>query len=110
MDTPQVAAAELDDLLARLDGAEAVLGHAVDGGWWVIGWRHADPRAMFGGVPMSTPQTGRVQEQRIHALGLRLHRAEPKRDIDTIEDLQAIAAEFPELRTARLARSTGPGA
>jgi len=105
MDTPQVAAPELDELLTRLDTVDAVLGHALDGGWWVIGWRGADPQAMFAGVPMSAAHTGRAQEARIRALGLGLHRAAPKRDIDTIDDLQTVAREFPQLRTARVARS-----
>jgi glycosyltransferase A (GT-A) superfamily protein (DUF2064 family) len=105
MDTPQVSRAELDALLARLGRCDAVLGHAPDGGWWVIGWNAADPEAMFSGIPMSTPHTGRAQESRIAALGLRLHRAAPKRDIDTIDDLRAIADRHPRLRTARVARS-----
>lgn len=104
MDTPQVTAANLDDLLARLDTDDAVLGHALDGGWWVIGWRRADPRQVFAGVPMSTPDTGRAQENRLLALGLRLHRSHPMLDIDTIEDLAAMAERFPDLRTSVLAR------
>lgn len=105
MDTPQVDAPELDELLTRVDTGDAVLGHALDGGWWVIGWRGADPLAMFAGIPMSAAHTGRAQEARILALGLEVHRAAPKRDIDTIDDLQTVAREFPGLRTARLARS-----
>jgi rSAM/selenodomain-associated transferase 1 len=105
MDTPQVSAAQLDVLLDRLHTADAVLGHAFDGGWWVVGWRRADPRAVFEGIPMSTRHTGRAQEARIRALGLRLHRAHPLRDIDTIDDLQAVAHGFPHLRTARVAGS-----
>ena len=31
----------------------------------------------------------------MRALGLDLHRAAPKRDIDTIDDLAAVAAELP---------------
>jgi uncharacterized protein len=104
MDTPQVTAPELDELLTRLDTVDAVLGHALDGGWWVIGWPGADPQAMFAGIPMSAAHTGRAQEGRILALGLGLHRAAPKRDIDTIDDLQTVAREFPQLRTARVAR------
>jgi rSAM/selenodomain-associated transferase 1 len=105
MDTPQITAFELDALLAELDRSDAVLGHAVDGGWWLIGWRHADPKAMFDGIPMSSAATGRAQEARIAALGLRLHRAPAKRDIDTIDDLRIVAARHPRLRTARVARS-----
>ena len=103
MDTPQVTAAELDGLLARLDGRvthPAVLGYALDGGWWVVGWRRADPRAVFAGIPMSVPTTGLAQEARLLALGLDLFRAAPKQDIDTVDDLAAVTAEFPHLRTA----------
>ena len=64
---------------------------------------------MFAGIPMSAAHTGRAQEARILALGLGLARAAPKRDIDTIDDLWAVARDFPELRTARVARSlAGP--
>jgi glycosyltransferase A (GT-A) superfamily protein (DUF2064 family) len=107
MDTPQVTAAELDGLLAGIDAGPrqpAVLGHALDGGWWAIGWRHADPGAVFIGIPMSVAATGRAQENRLLALGFDLRRARPKRDIDTIDDLTAVAAEFPSLRTATVAR------
>ena len=107
MDTPQVTASALDRLLQALDARPApepaVLGYARDGGWWVIGWRRADPRAVFTGIPMSTAGTGLAQENRLLGLGFRLHRADPLLDIDTIDDLQAVARQFPHLRTAGLA-------
>jgi glycosyltransferase A (GT-A) superfamily protein (DUF2064 family) len=106
MDTPQITTAELDGLLAALDGAPgrpAVLGHALDGGWWVIGWRRADPRAVFAGVPMSAATTGQAQETRLLRLGFDILRAGPKRDIDTIDDLVAIAGHHPALRTTAAA-------
>ena len=62
----------------------AVLGHALDGGWWVIGWRPADPRSVFAGIPMSAPTTGLAQETRLRASGFDVLRAEPKRDIDDV--------------------------
>jgi glycosyltransferase A (GT-A) superfamily protein (DUF2064 family) len=125
MDTPQVTAAELDELLTHLDDGPhfpshsararrstgtadpAVLGYAVDGGWWVIGWRTADPRTVFAGIPMSASTTGRAQHTRLQALGFDVRRAEPKRDIDTVDDLAAVAATFPHLRTAGLGRELG---
>ena len=106
MDTPQVTPAELDGLLDGIDGGArhpAVLGHALDGGWWAIGWRDADPAAVFAGIPMSVAGTGRAQENRLLAMGFDLFRARAKRDIDTIDDLAAVAAEFPPLRTATVA-------
>ncbi|HVW35488.1 MAG TPA: DUF2064 domain-containing protein, partial [Acidimicrobiia bacterium] len=105
MDTPQVSAADLDGLLAVLDRSAAVLGHALDGGWWVIGWRQADPSEVFTGIPMSAPTTGRAQEARLLELGLRPHRAAPQRDIDTVADLRAVADGHPHLSTARVARA-----
>ena len=111
MDTPQVTAAELDTLLTRVDDGvrPAVLGYALDGGWWVIGWRAADPRAVFAGVPMSASTTGVAQEIRLLGLGFDLVRAAPKQDIDDADDLAAIAEAFPHLRTAALARSLAVG-
>jgi glycosyltransferase A (GT-A) superfamily protein (DUF2064 family) len=106
MDTPQVTSSELDGLLARLDGRvahPAVLGYALDGGWWVIGWRRADPRAVFARIPMSAPTTGLAQEARLLGLGFDVIRATPKQDIDTVDDLATVADAFPHLRTAALA-------
>jgi glycosyltransferase A (GT-A) superfamily protein (DUF2064 family) len=106
IDTPQVTAGELDGLLGEIDHGSprrAVLGHAFDGGWWAIGWRRADPRAVFAGIPMSMPITGRAQEDRLVALGFDLVRAELQRDIDTVADLAAVAAAHPHLRTAHQA-------
>jgi glycosyltransferase A (GT-A) superfamily protein (DUF2064 family) len=111
MDTPQVTPDELDGLLAVLDAGgrdrPAVLGRALDGGWWVVGWRSADPRAVFAGVPMSAPTTGTAQERRLLSLGFELIHGEPKRDIDTVDDLTAVAVAHPRLRTARLAGRLG---
>jgi uncharacterized protein len=109
MDTPQVAAPELDGLLGVVDrpGLPAVLGHAADGGWWVIGLRHADPAAVFTGVPMSTPWTGAAQERRLRLLGYHVVLAPVRRDVDTAADLVAVAAAAPTTRTARLAARLG---
>src|SRR5581483_7679868 len=101
-----------DGLLADIDGGprhRAVLGHAVDGGWWVIGWRRADPRAVFHGVPMSAATTGAAQQQRLRDLGYDVARARPMRDIDTVADLSAVTRAAPHLSTSRLARRLLPG-
>jgi glycosyltransferase A (GT-A) superfamily protein (DUF2064 family) len=110
MDTPQVEPAELDRLLAAVAPGRAVLGHSVDGGWWVIGLAMADPRPVFQGVPMSTAETGRRQEQRLRFLGLDVSPAAVRRDIDTAADLTAVAREAPATRTAALAARIGLGA
>ena len=55
MDTPQLTPSMLSHALARLAGADAVLGAACDGGYWSIGL-HAPDDAVFAGVPMSDPR------------------------------------------------------
>ena len=109
MDTPQVTATDLNDALSLLDegGRPAVLGPALDGGWWLIGWRAADPWAVFRGVPMSTDRTGSVQARRLRRLGLELRTVAPARDIDTADDLAAIAERHPGLHTSQLAAELG---
>ena len=100
MDTPQVTPALLADGLGRLDGADAVLGAAPDGGYWAIGLRRADD-AVFDGVPMSTPTTCAVQRARLRTLGLTTRELAPLRDVDEIEDAIAVAAAAPNTTFAR---------
>lgn len=110
MDTPQVSAELLEESLAPVtvtaDGApraDAVLGLAEDGGWWAIGFRDPAPGA-FAGVPMSTPDTGARQLDRLRALGLRVHLLPTLRDLDTAADAEAVAASAPATRTAGVLR------
>jgi len=101
MDTPQVTGAMLDDALDCLlaPRVDAVLGPAVDGGWWAIGFRRAC-RGAFDDVPMSTPVTGAVQRARLAELGLRVADLPMLRDLDTIDDALELAASLPDSRTA----------
>ena len=99
MDTPQVTPQLLDAGLGALEGADAVFGASLDGGYWGIGLRRPDPAA-FDGVPMSRPETGMAQRVRLAELGLRTAVLPPLRDVDTIDDARAVAAEAPESRFA----------
>jgi uncharacterized protein len=104
MDTPQVTAGLLDAGLAALDRADAVFGAALDGGYWGIGLRRADPE-VFRGVPMSAGNTGARQRARLAALGLRTAVLPPLCDVDTVVDARAVAAAAPQSRfAATLAR------
>jgi glycosyltransferase A (GT-A) superfamily protein (DUF2064 family) len=105
MDTPQVSAAELDaglDLLA-VPGCDAVLGPAVDGGWWAIGLQRPDDD-VFLGVPMSEPDTGARQLARLGDLGYATTLLPVRRDVDEPEDVAIVAAEHPDGRFAEVAR------
>jgi len=102
MDTPQLLPGHLDDALVVLDHHDAALGLADDGGWWAIALRRAEP-ACFLGVPMSTSVTGLAQRRRLLELGLTVAALPTMIDIDTVDDLAAVAAAAPNLRTSRLA-------
>jgi glycosyltransferase A (GT-A) superfamily protein (DUF2064 family) len=97
MDTPQLTPELLLDGMHALNGggADAVLGPALDGGYWSVGLRSAH-RPVFAGVPMSSPATLRLQRARLAGLGLSVHEQPPLRDVDTIDDARAVAAGAPE--------------
>ncbi len=108
MDTPQLTPALLDDGLAALLRFDAVLGPALDGGYWSVGLRRAD-RDVFRGVPMSAGDTLRHQRRRLRRLGLAVYEQPPLRDVDTIADARAVAAQAPHSRfAAALARLAPP--
>jgi rSAM/selenodomain-associated transferase 1 len=100
MDTPQVSPAMLERALGRLEQIPAVLGPASDGGYWAIGLRRSDPCAVLG-VPMSTAQTLAAQRIRLRALGLAIYELETLRDVDTLADAVAVAADAPDSRFSR---------
>jgi len=106
MDTPQVTPALLDEALSALDSSNAALGHARDGGWWAIALRRPDAR-VFLDVPMSTSQTGALQEARLRALGLDVSRLPTLVDLDTVADLPAVTVDGSAIRTAAVARMLG---
>jgi rSAM/selenodomain-associated transferase 1 len=107
MDTPQLTPALLDAGLDALDGADAVFGAALDGGYWGIGLRRPDP-AVFLGVPMSEAQTGRAQRMRLAELELRTTLLPPLLDVDTIEDARVVAAAAPGTRFAAVLDEVDP--
>ncbi|TWD84542.1 glycosyltransferase A (GT-A) superfamily protein (DUF2064 family) [Kribbella amoyensis] len=100
MDTPQITGPRLT---VDWSGYDAVLGLTEDGGYWCLGLRQPDERALLG-VPMSTDHTGSDQLTRLEGLGYRVKLLPTLRDMDTPQDAAAIAAAYPELRTARLYR------
>jgi rSAM/selenodomain-associated transferase 1 len=108
MDTPQVTPAHLEAGLAAVRAGRAAFGAALDGGYWGIGLHRPDP-AVFAGVPMSEDDTGAVQLARLAALGLRTAMLEPLRDVDTVEDARAVAAEAPHGRFAAALARMAPG-
>ena len=88
-DCPDVDAAVVARALAALDGADVVLGPALDGGYYLVGVRAPADRAcaaLFEGVPWSAPDTLAVTLARLAAAGLAVAHLTALRDVDTAED------------------------
>jgi glycosyltransferase A (GT-A) superfamily protein (DUF2064 family) len=92
MDTPQVTVDQLRSVIDGLATADAVLGHAEDGGWWVLGLTDPRQAAVLRGVPTSTPTTGLATRRALEDAGLEVEHGPVLRDVDTAEDAVAVAA------------------
>jgi rSAM/selenodomain-associated transferase 1 len=111
MDTPQVTPALLAQAMEPLvrGTADATLGMAEDGGFWVLGLREIDP-ALVLGVPMSRSDTGARQLERLHQAGLRVRLLPELTDVDTAADAARIAAATPGSAFATCVKTLGPRA
>ncbi|GAA4838525.1 DUF2064 domain-containing protein [Luteimicrobium xylanilyticum] len=117
MDTPQVTAAHLAPALEALatpagGDRDAWLGPAADGGYWALGLGGEAPRAgrrgdLVRGVPMSRDDTGERQRERLERAGLRVRLLDELVDVDTVDDLRAVAGLAPGSRVARVAAGLG---
>jgi glycosyltransferase A (GT-A) superfamily protein (DUF2064 family) len=105
MDTPQVSSAVLSDAARSLadEAIAAVFGPAVDGGWWALGL--SDPRmaSALEGVPMSRPDTGTRTLAALADRGVDAIHLPVLADVDTAEDVWAVADEVGERSHFRVA-------
>lgn len=109
MDTPQVTPDLLADAAMPLvsGDADAVLGLATDGGFWLLGLRQPN-WSLLQGVPMSRPDTGQLQFARLMDAGLRVATAPDLTDVDSAQDAVNVAALIPGSRfAATLGREAG---
>ncbi len=109
MDTPQLTHEHLDAAVAALRSHDAVLGPAVDGGWWLLGLR-APQDAAITGVPTSRSDTGARQRAALLAAGLTVADLPPLVDVDTPADAATVAAAVPAGRFARALARVGRAA
>ncbi len=106
METPQ-AARRIDHALVAVNGDLDVLGMATDGGYWMIGLStvsSAVASTVFDDVPMSRSNTGLCQLRRLQSLGRPVRLLDGARDLDTFDDLVAIADSGHAGRLGTLAR------
>ncbi|MBA3434305.1 MAG: TIGR04282 family arsenosugar biosynthesis glycosyltransferase [Actinobacteria bacterium] len=100
-DVPGLPSGALTAAFAALaDGADVVLGPALDGGYWLVAMREAHD-APFHDVPWSTPAVLGVTRRRCENAGLRLAELEPWRDVDTFVDLELVVRDLERLRAPR---------
>jgi uncharacterized protein len=104
MDTPQVSHELLTRCAQRLDGHDAVLGMARDGGWWVLAVRDAVSAECLRDVPMSVPDTGALTLEALQRNGLRVSLTDELADVDTIDDISDVRDGCPP--TSRFHRIT----
>ena len=106
MDTPQVQPRHLADVVEALVTYPAVLGPALDGGWWVLGLRDPRAAAALVNVPMSTASTWSYTRTALERRGLAVARTVTLRDVDTVEDALVVAASAPHTGFAASWRTT----
>ncbi|WP_135458391.1 DUF2064 domain-containing protein [Mycobacterium sp. DL99] len=105
MDTPQVTATLLDECGQALADADAVLGMARDGGWWVLGVRDCRTAACLADIEMSTSRTGAETLAALRGTGATVNLAAELADFDTVDDIAEVRrACAPGSRFVRAAR------
>jgi rSAM/selenodomain-associated transferase 1 len=82
-----------------LEGRDVVLGPATDGGYYLVGSRHAPP-PIFEGVDWSTPDVLGQTIDRLRDTGLSLAVLPPWYDVDTPDDWRVLAGHIRALRRA----------
>ena len=100
MDTPQVTAAALHEVAAAVDGHDAVLAPATDGGWWALARRDPDVVRHLAEVEMSTDTVFVETHAALERAGARVAHAAAMTDVDTVEDADLVAGLVPGSRFA----------
>jgi len=90
MDTPQVTDELLASCARRLLHAQAVLGLACDGGWWVLGLQTPATAECLRSVPMSQPDTGELTLKALRDSGIDVYPAEVLSDFDVVDDVPVV--------------------
>ncbi len=106
-DLPSITTAPIRaafDLLAR-DRDALVLGPALDGGYYLIAATRVPP--VFDGIAWGCQQVLEQTRAAAAHAGIRVHLVETMGDVDTVDDLEHVAASS---RTAAWIRRNGPAA
>ena len=88
-DVPSLPLDHYKQALALLDTHEVVLGPALDGGYYLIGLKQPRPE-LFAGIAWSTDRVLAATQEKAASLGLKLALIPSWRDVDSVDDLQAL--------------------
>ena len=96
-DSPTLPTSLLIDTARLLadPGERAVLGPAVDGGYYLLGVKRAH-RQLFDGIAWSTGDVTRQTLERAAAIGLRVHLLPAWYDVDDMQSLRTLQSELCE--------------
>jgi hypothetical protein len=100
-DGPTLPAAYLRQAIARLDGADVVLGPSEDGGYYLIGLRQPQPE-LFRGIEWSSERVTTQTLAQAEAMGLVVALLPPWYDVDKAADLERLRAELAVLPAGAL--------
>ena len=112
-DIPDLPPEIFAEAFAALDNRGAVIGPAIDGGYYLIGFtKEKFVPGMFEGISWSTDAVFRETVARLEWAGIGVHRLPPWRDVDTPEDLKDLVRRhrdtpFAHSRTMRCLTAGG---
>ncbi len=92
-DSPTLPPEYVAGAFAALDGADVVLGPCEDGGYYLIGLKHPQPR-LLREVQMSTPNVLRDTLALAEQAGLRVALLPRWYDVDTAQELERLRADL----------------
>jgi uncharacterized protein len=108
MDTPQVTDELIAECARELLAADAVLGPARDGGWWVLGVADAAMADCLRSVPMSRSDTGVATLAALRDTGVDVSLVPALADVDTVDDIDRVRrACAAGSRFVRVTRAVG---
>lgn len=94
-DSPQINGTLLQEALDSLSHKKCVIGPALDGGYYLIGFNKAGfDASLFDGITWSTPSVLTQTLQKIHKD--KVYLLKELNDVDTVEDMKQLYDEYKE--------------
>ncbi len=105
-DTPTLSSRHYHHAKEALQTTDVVFGPTKDGGYYLVGTKHAIPE-LFAAIPWSTDSVLAQSQSRAERMGLAVGLLALERDIDTFDDVQAFLQEETGAGKKTLSTRTG---